>query len=130
MPKYLIKSLHLHRPVSVGRLRWKPGQQMWVDGELHGSSKVQSLLASGQLEVLQVRGLPEPEPEEPQVEEPSEPAEVAVEPEMEDEPLVLTESQLSSMRVAELRELATTLGVSWSGLRKAELVDAILNREA
>ena len=131
MPKYLVKNLSEHRSVSVGRLKWTPGRQMWVDEELLGTRKVQSLLEGGRFAVLQTRGLPEPEPaaEEPSpvvVEEPV--VEEVPSPSSEETP-PLTKSQLSSMKVAELRKLASSMEIFTSGLRKAELIEAILAGE-
>ena len=141
MAKYLIKNIDSFRLASFGRLRWRPGQQMWVDGEVFSHRRVQSLIESGQLSVLQASGLPEPEvPEvEPEVEEvvAPEPEPEVEAPEVEERPVeeseevapALTYSDLSSKRVAELRDLASSMDIPWAGLRKAELIDAILGGE-
>ena len=137
MAKYLVKNSDEFRTASVGRLRWSPGQQMWIGDEVFSDRKVQSFVASGRFQVLQTRGLAAvpPEPEAPEValevEEPQPAPPDVLEPEEHAEEeelpaLALTRTNLTSMRVAELREVASSLEVPWAGLRKAALVDAIL----
>ena len=101
--------------VWAGRLRFTPGQQMWIKDEQFGL--VEKHIKSGLFAVLQsigVEAAPEP------VSEP--------EPELEmDEPTVVyTEATLKSMKLAELRPLAENLGISHSGVRKAALISLIL----
>ena len=149
MAKYLIRNVDEYRMVRIGRLRFSPGRQMWIDSELFSHSKVQSLISDGIFSVLQVEGLPSPEPEE----EPEEVIELVPEPAPEPEPepeveeevplveeeddgeedeveeLELTLEFLSAMKVADLRVLADNLDVAWSGLRKAQLIEALLSEE-
>ena len=113
--------------VWAGRLRFTPGQQMWIKDEQFGL--VEKHIKSGLFAVLQSIGVeaapepvsePEPAPEPEPVSEP--------EPELEmDEPTVVyTEATLKSMKLAELRPLAENLGISHSGVRKAALISLIL----
>ena len=154
MAKYLVKNVDEYRTVGIGRLRFTPGRQMWIDAELFSHSKVQSLVQRGALSVLQIQGLPEPEvleaapaevqsapaeassfePSETPALEPAPPAlgpvvEEEEEEEEEEDVQPLKKSQLTHMRVAALRELAESRGVSWLGLRKAELISALLGEE-
>ena len=143
MAKYLIKNVNEFRTVELGRLRFSPGQQMWIEDELFGHRKVQSLIKQGVFSTLQAKGLPEPEvvesvpapepsaeapdPEEVEVSEPA----VEEQPEVEEKeeaeaPPALSKSELSKMKVADLRDLADSRDVFWKGLRKADLIDALL----
>lgn len=138
MADYLVKNVDEFRTVTVGRLRWSPGRQMWISDELFSHRKVQSLVEGGVFSVLQSRGVVTEEPlEEPAVEEaeeaPSPLPEATEEPlderpvEAEEEVFDFSESQLKSKKVAELRDLADSMSVSWAGLRKAELISALLS---
>ena len=145
MTKYLIRNVDEYRMVSIGRLRFTPGRQMWIDSELFSHSKVQSLISDGIFSVLQVEGLPSPEPEEEPEEVVEAAPEIAEEPEVEEEIVLpeeddagevvedeepeFTHASLSSMRVAELRTIADSMDLAWSGLRKAELIEALLGGE-
>lgn len=149
MAKHLVKNASMHRLVWAGRLRFRPGQQMWLNDEQLGL--VQRHIDGGAFVVLAVKGGPtpapapvsEPEPApapEPEPELPPEP-ELAPEPEPvpEPEPAPVpepepapdpepahTEASLKAMRLAELRPIATAMGIGHSGVRKADLVVAIL----
>jgi hypothetical protein len=142
MAKHLVRNNSRHRLVWAGRLRFRPGQQMWLSDELLGL--VQRHIDSGAFIVLAVQGAavpvpepapaiepelaPEPAPEPAPAIEP-EPA-PAIEPEPALEPAPLSPShssaELKAMRLAELRPLAASLGIGHSGIRKADLVAAIL----
>jgi hypothetical protein len=150
MAKHLVRNNSRHRLVWAGRLRFRPGQQMWLSDELLGL--VQRHIDSGAFIVLAVQGAavpvpepapaiepelaPEPAPEPAPAIEP-EPAPAiepelapAIEPEPALEPAPLSPShssaELKAMRLAELRPLAASLGIGHSGIRKADLVAAIL----
>jgi hypothetical protein len=142
MAKHLVRNNSRHRLVWAGRLRFRPGQQMWLSDELLGL--VQRHIDSGAFIVLAVQGaavpVPEPAPAiEPELapEPAPEPAPAiepelapAIEPEPALEPAPLSPShssaELKAMRLAELRPLAASLGIGHSGIRKADLVAAIL----
>ena len=134
MVKYLIKNVDEFRQVRLGRLRFNPGTQMWVDEELHDHRKTQSLVSSGILSVLAVRGKEEASvpiaeevvvpPAQEVVEEPLSEDRVTVEPLSVE--ASLTRKELTSMKVVQLKEIATEKGISFKGLRKAALIDALL----
>ena len=143
MAKYLVKNTNEFRLVWAGRLRFRPGQQMWVkDTDL---GLVQKHIDSGLFSVLSISGIveeaaPAPAPEpvevvetpaaEPEpVEEPKSAPSSEPEEKAEPEPVAYTESQLKSMLLAELRPLAESMGISHSGVRKAALIALILEAQ-
>ena len=130
MAKYLVKNSDEYRLVTIGRLRWTPGRQMWVSDEVFSLQKVQALISSGIFQVLQTEGLIEPEVVEPEPEEviePEPPVEVPVPVKLEvAPPSKPSRSSLTALKVAELRVLASDAGIPWTGLRKQQLIDALL----
>ena len=119
--------------VWAGRLRFTPGQQMWIKDEQFGL--VEKHIESGLFAVLQSIGVeaapepvsePEPAPEPEPVSEPEPAPEPEPELEMDEPTVVYTEATLKSMKLAELRPLAENLGISHSGVRKAALISLIL----
>lgn len=126
MAKHLVRNNSRHRLVWAGRLRFRPGQQMWLSDELLGL--VQRHIDSGAFIVLAVQGAAVPVPEPAPAIEPELAPAIEPEPALEPAPLSPSHSsaELKAMRLAELRPLAASLGIGHSGIRKADLVAAIL----
>lgn len=71
---------------------------------------------------------PEPEPEPEEVEEDAQ-EEEEEEPEPEEAAQVYTESELSALTLPYIRPIASKAGIDTSGMRKADIIQAILDSQ-